>query len=74
MTYGTNFAPNETRTGYYMLTATNATPRILGDITGYSIFYEGDPTAPASSAAETATTPSSSLPQTIVASSPPPQQ
>ena len=60
MTYSTNFAPNETRTGYYMLTATAATPRNLGDITGYSIFYEGDPTTPASSASETATTPSTS--------------
>ena len=72
MTYSTNSAPNETRTGYFMLTATNATPRNLGDITGYSLFYEGDPTAPAAGGRETATTPSSSLPQTIVASSSPP--
>ncbi|HEY1248580.1 MAG TPA: PKD domain-containing protein, partial [Nitrososphaera sp.] len=41
MTYSTNSAPNETRTGYFMLTATAATPRNLGMITGYSIFYEG---------------------------------
>ncbi|HEU4823602.1 MAG TPA: PKD domain-containing protein [Nitrososphaeraceae archaeon] len=55
MTYSTNSAPNETRTGYFMLTATAATPRNLGDITGYSIFYEG----------ETDTTPSGSLPLTL---------
>jgi plastocyanin len=41
MTYTTNLAPNETRTGYFISTATDATPRNLGMITGYSIFYEG---------------------------------
>ena len=45
MTYSTNFAPNETRTGYFILTATAATPRNLGTMTGYSIFYEGNSTA-----------------------------
>src|SRR5215218_7288418 len=55
MTYSTNFAPNETRTGYFILTATAATPRNLGMVTGYSIFYEGNSTA-----AET-TTPAGSL-------------
>jgi PKD repeat protein len=54
MTYSTNFASNEIRTGHFILTATAATPRNLGMITGYSIFYEGN------SAAET-TTPSGSL-------------
>ena len=47
MTYSTNFATNETRTGYFILTATAATPRNLGMITGYSIFYEGNSTATA---------------------------
>src|SRR5919109_3144174 len=45
MTYNTNFAPNETRTGYFILTATAATPRNLGMVTGYSIFYEGNSAA-----------------------------
>src|SRR5215208_2359066 len=34
MTYSTNLAPNETRIGYFILTATAATPRNLGMITG----------------------------------------
>src|SRR5215207_5963273 len=42
MTYSTNLAPNETRIVYFILTATAATPRNLGMITGYSIFYEGN--------------------------------
>src|SRR5215207_2370126 len=33
MTYSTNLAPNETRIGYFILTATAATPRNLGMIT-----------------------------------------
>jgi PKD repeat protein len=44
ITYNTNFAPNETRTGYFLLTATAATPRNLGMVTGYSLFYEGNST------------------------------
>jgi PKD repeat protein len=56
MTYSTNFAPNETRTGYFILTATNATHPNVGMTKGYSIFYEGNSTA-----AETTTTPSGSL-------------
>src|ERR687891_11158 len=50
MTYSTNFAPNETRTGYFLLTATAATPRNLGTMTGYSIFYEGNSTLTATTA------------------------
>ncbi len=42
MTYSTNFAPNETRTGYFILTATNVTAPIQGTTKGYSIFYEGN--------------------------------
>jgi PKD repeat protein len=41
MTYSTNAAPDETRTGYFISTATDLTPQNLGMITGYGIFYEG---------------------------------
>ena len=41
MTYSTSSAPNETRRGYLILTATNVTPPGPETITGYSIFYEG---------------------------------
>jgi PKD repeat protein len=40
MTYSTNLAPNETRTGYFLSTATDLTPRNLGMTTGYGVFYE----------------------------------
>ena len=40
MTYSTNLVPNETRTGYFLSTATDLTPRNLGMTTGYGIFYE----------------------------------
>ena len=56
MTYNTNFAPNETRTGYFILTATDATAPNVGTTKGYSMFYEGN------SAANSGTiTPSGSL-------------
>ena len=45
MTYSTNLSPNETRTGYFILTASNATAPNLGTTKGYSIFYEGNSTA-----------------------------
>jgi hypothetical protein len=41
MTYNTASAPNETRQGYFILTATNATHPNLGMTKGYSVFYEG---------------------------------
>src|SRR5215207_8095761 len=41
MTYGTVSAPNETREGYFILTATNATAPSVGMTKGYSVFYEG---------------------------------
>src|SRR5215212_5803677 len=41
VTYSTNFAPTDIRRGYMLSTATDATPRNLGVITGYAIFYEG---------------------------------
>src|SRR5215204_5477096 len=40
ITYTTNLAPNETRTGYFLSTATDLTPRNLGMTTGYGVFYE----------------------------------
>jgi hypothetical protein len=40
ITYSTDSAPSEMRSGYLFLTATNATPP-NEMITGYSIFYEG---------------------------------
>jgi PKD repeat protein len=60
MTYST--ATNETREGYFILTATVATPRNLGMVTGYSVFYEGGNSSSAASA-ET-TIPSSNLART----------
>jgi hypothetical protein len=44
MTYSTNFAPNEIRTGYFISTATNATTPNPGTTKGYSVFYEGNST------------------------------
>ncbi|MFL6474486.1 MAG: hypothetical protein ACJ701_05700, partial [Nitrososphaera sp.] len=44
MAYSTNAAPNETRTGYFISTATNATAPNLGTTKGYTIFYEGNST------------------------------
>ena len=61
MTYSTNFAPNETRIGYFILTSTNATAPNLGTTKGYSVFYEGNSTA--TTTAET-TRPSGSLAST----------
>jgi hypothetical protein len=40
-TYSTNFAPNEIRSGYFILTATNLTAPNVGTTKGYSVFYEG---------------------------------
>ena len=45
MTYNTNFAPNETRNGYFILAATNLTAPNVGTIKGYAVFYEGNSTA-----------------------------
>src|ERR671911_1191214 len=60
MTYSTASAPDETRRGYFLLTATAATLPDSGTPKGYSILYEGS----SISAAETTTTASSSLPPT----------
>ncbi len=56
MTYSTSLAPNQTRTGYFVLTATDATAPNQGMTKGYSIFYEGN-----SATAETTIAPSGSL-------------
>jgi PKD repeat protein len=42
MTYSTDSAPNETRRGYFILTAADVTHPNLGMTKGYSIFYEGN--------------------------------
>lgn len=57
MTYSTASAPNEIRRGYLFLTATNVTPPNLETITGYGIFYEGAPGAPAARAQQTTPVP-----------------
>ena len=41
ITYSTNLDPTETKRGYFISTATDATTRNSGMITGYGIFYEG---------------------------------
>ena len=58
MTYSTSSDPSEMRRGYFILTATNATPPNPETITGYSIFYEG---ASAATTAEQTITPSGNL-------------
>jgi hypothetical protein len=62
MTFSTSSAPGEMRRGYFILTATNATPPNPETITGYSIFYEGALGATAAIAEQT-TTPSGGLPR-----------
>jgi PKD repeat protein len=61
MTYSTSLAPNQTRTGYFILTATDATAPNQGMTKGYSIFYEGDS---ADTSETMTTTPSGSLART----------
>lgn len=41
LTYSTNLDPIDTKTGYFISTATDTTTHNLGMITGYGIFYEG---------------------------------
>jgi PKD repeat protein len=62
MTYKTPLAPAEIRQGYLISTATNATPRNLGMITGYAIFYEG---SSAGTAEITPTSDNSSIPPVV---------
>lgn len=42
ITYTTASAPDETRRGYFILTATDAIAPNLGTTKGYSVFYEGN--------------------------------
>jgi hypothetical protein len=63
MTYSTNFAPDQIKRGYFILTATAATPRNLGTITGYGIFYEGNSAAEAVSSGSLV--PSTPLPAAV---------
>src|SRR5215211_7964231 len=53
MTYSTNLAPDQIRKGYFISTATNVTPRNLGNMTGYGIFYEGTSSTAAEGGEET---------------------
>src|SRR5215211_8452858 len=53
MTYSTNLAPDQIRKGYFISTATNTTPRNLGNMTGYGIFYEGTSSTAAEGGEET---------------------
>jgi PKD domain len=63
MTYSTNFAPNETRTGYFLSTATDLTPRNLGMTTGYGIFYESN--SPIAAETMTASSNTTTLPTPV---------
>jgi hypothetical protein len=53
MTYSTASAPDETRRGYFLLTATAATLPDLGTPKGYSILYEGSSVSAAESTTST---------------------
>jgi hypothetical protein len=64
ITYSTNFVPNEIRTGYFILTATNSTAPNPGTTKGYSIFYEGSSAVAAEVITTTTTSAPSSLPPT----------
>jgi hypothetical protein len=67
MAYSTNSAPNETRTGYFISTATNATAPNLGTTKGYAVFYEGNSTTNTAAAEiTTATAASGSLAPTAL--------
>ncbi|MDQ3947516.1 MAG: PKD domain-containing protein [Thermoproteota archaeon] len=55
MTYNTASSPNETREGYFILTATNATRPNVGMTKGYSVFYEGGNSSTAAATADTTT-------------------
>jgi hypothetical protein len=58
ITYSTSSAPNETRRGYLILTATNVTPPGPETLTGYGLFYEG---TGVNATQQTTTTPSGNL-------------
>jgi hypothetical protein len=58
ITYSTSSAPNETRRGYLILTATNVTPPGPETLTGYGLFSEG---TGVNATQQTTTTPSGNL-------------
>jgi hypothetical protein len=58
ITYRTDLAPSETRTGYFLSAATDLTPRNLGMTTGYGLFYERSYTAPEITTVSSVSTPS----------------
>ncbi len=61
MTYSTNFAPDEIKRGYFILTAANETVPNVGTTKGYSVFYEGSNSTTTTTPAEI-TTAAASLP------------
>src|SRR5918997_1509890 len=65
ITYSTNFDPTETKRGYFILTATAATPRNLGVMTGYSIFYEDNSTVEETTSPGSLAPTSTSLPPQV---------
>jgi hypothetical protein len=65
MTYSTNFAPNEMKRGYFILTATNGTVPNVGTTKGYSVFYEGNSTVTTTPAEITTAAASLPLPAAV---------
>ena len=72
MTYSTSFAPNETRAGYFISTATNATTPNPGTTKGYSVFYEGNSTTTTATAAAEITTTTASASSNLLPTPLPP--
>ena len=60
ITYSTNASPDEIRTGYFILTATNSTAPNPGTTKGYTVFYEGSSDIEEEAAEITTTTSSAS--------------
>ena len=72
ITYSTNSTPNETRNGYFILTATAATDPDVGTTKGYAVFYEGDSnTSTTAATAETTTTTSTTASDNLEPALPP---
>ncbi|MFL6523502.1 MAG: hypothetical protein ACJ71B_08490, partial [Nitrososphaera sp.] len=68
VSYTTAIEPNNTKTGYFILTYTNATAPNLGTTKGYALFYEGNHTNSTAAQGQitAASTGSSSLPPLAV--------
>jgi hypothetical protein len=62
MTYSPNYAQHETRRGYLISTASNATAPNVGTIKGYSVFYEGNTTTSSIASEITTTADETNLP------------